>query len=151
MIAKTPAHATLSPRAANATYCNSSRFRLPERSAIERVGGAVSSKPYRRHCLDAAERLRFEQHSGRVRAACKHDNCVGKSSPMLVVMNANATDAEIAAVVRVIESLGLRPHTMPGATRTAIGVTGNQGAVDLRQFEYLSVVADAIRVRIQFK
>jgi hypothetical protein len=45
---------------------------------------------------------------------------------MLVVMNANATEAEIAGVVRVIEALGLRAHTMPGATRTAIGITGNK-------------------------
>ena len=70
---------------------------------------------------------------------------------MLVVMNANATDAEIAAVVRVIESLGLRAHTMPGATRTAIGITGNQGAVDLRHFENLPGVAEAIRVSKPYK
>ena len=44
---------------------------------------------------------------------------------MLVVMNANATEAEIAGVVRVIESLGLRAHVMPGLSRTAIGITGN--------------------------
>lgn len=70
---------------------------------------------------------------------------------MLVVMNANATEAEIAAVVRVIESLGLRPHTLPGATRTAIGITGNKGAVDLRHFENLPGVAEAIRVSKPYK
>jgi 3-deoxy-7-phosphoheptulonate synthase len=70
---------------------------------------------------------------------------------MLVVMNATATDAEIAAVVRVIESLGLRAHTLPGATRTAIGVTGNKGAVDLRHFENLPGVAEAIRVSKPYK
>lgn len=70
---------------------------------------------------------------------------------MLVVMNANATDAEIAAVVRVIESLGLRAHTLPGATRTAIGITGNKGAVDLRHFENLPGVAEAIRVSKPYK
>ncbi|HEY2103198.1 MAG TPA: 3-deoxy-7-phosphoheptulonate synthase [Chthoniobacterales bacterium] len=66
-------------------------------------------------------------------------------------MNANATEAEIAAVVRVIESLGLRPHTLPGATRTAIGITGNKGAVDLRHFENLPGVAEAIRVSKPYK
>jgi 3-deoxy-7-phosphoheptulonate synthase len=66
-------------------------------------------------------------------------------------MNANATDTEIAAVVRVIESLGLRAHTLPGATRTAIGVTGNKGAVDLRHFENLPGVAEAIRVSKPYK
>src|SRR3989442_2681869 len=70
---------------------------------------------------------------------------------MLIVMNASATEGEIAGVVRVIESLGFRPHVMPGATRTAIGVTGNQGAVDLSHFENLPGVAEAIRVTKPYK
>jgi len=40
---------------------------------------------------------------------------------------------------------------MPGATRTAIGVTGNQGAVDLSHFENLPGVAEAIRVTKPYK
>jgi 3-deoxy-7-phosphoheptulonate synthase len=70
---------------------------------------------------------------------------------MLIVMNANAAKAEVDGVVRVIESLGFRPHVMPGATRTAIGVTGNQGAVDLSHFENLPGVAEAIRVTKPYK
>src|SRR5437764_2217724 len=70
---------------------------------------------------------------------------------MLIVMNAGATEAEIANVVRVVESLGFRAHSMPGATRTAIGVTGNQGAVDLTHFENLPGVAEAIRVTKPYK
>ncbi len=70
---------------------------------------------------------------------------------MLIVMNAGASDAEIATVVRVIETLGFRAHLMPGATRTAIGVTGNQGAVDLSHFENLPGVAEAIRVTKPYK
>jgi 3-deoxy-7-phosphoheptulonate synthase len=70
---------------------------------------------------------------------------------MLIAMNANATKAEIADVVRVIESMGFRAHTMPGATRTAIGITGNQGAVDLSHFENLPGVAEAIRVTKPYK
>jgi len=70
---------------------------------------------------------------------------------MLIVMNAGAAKAEIDGVVRVIESLGFRPHVMPGATRTAIGVTGNQGAVDLSHFENLPGVAEAIRVTKPYK
>jgi len=38
---------------------------------------------------------------------------------MLVVMNANATEAEVAGVVRVIEALGLRAHTMPAFRKSA--------------------------------
>jgi 3-deoxy-7-phosphoheptulonate synthase len=70
---------------------------------------------------------------------------------MLVVMNANATKAQIAAVVRVIESLGLRAHPMPGATRTAIAVTGNKEALDVRHFENMPGVAEAIRVSKPYK
>ena len=70
---------------------------------------------------------------------------------MLIVMNANATPAEINNAMRVVESLGFRAHVMPGATRTAIGVTGNQGAVDLSHFENLPGVAEAIRVTKPYK
>src|SRR3954454_6990875 len=70
---------------------------------------------------------------------------------MLIVMNASASEAEIKNAIRVVESLGFRPHVMPGATRTAIGVTGNQGAVDLSHFENLPGVAEAIRVTKPYK
>jgi 3-deoxy-7-phosphoheptulonate synthase len=70
---------------------------------------------------------------------------------MLIVMNANATQGEIDNAIRVVESLGFRAHVMPGATRTAIGVTGNRGAVDLSHFENLPGVAEAIRVTKPYK
>ena len=70
---------------------------------------------------------------------------------MLIVMTAHAGKPEIDNIVRVVESLGFRAHVMPGATRTAIGVTGNQGAVDLSHFENLPGVAEAIRVTKPYK
>jgi 3-deoxy-7-phosphoheptulonate synthase len=70
---------------------------------------------------------------------------------MLIVMNANATQGEVDNAIRVVESLGFRAHVMPGATRTAIGVTGNRGAVDLSHFENLPGVAEAIRVTKPYK
>ncbi len=70
---------------------------------------------------------------------------------MLIVMKSDATDSEIQAVLRVIEDLGFKPHSMPGATRTAIGITGNQGAVDPSHFENLAGVAEAIRVSKPYK
>jgi 3-deoxy-7-phosphoheptulonate synthase len=70
---------------------------------------------------------------------------------MLIVMNASATEGEIDGVVHAIKSLGFRPHVMPGATRTAIGVTGNKAPVDLTHFEYLPGVAEAIRVTKPYK
>ena len=65
---------------------------------------------------------------------------------MLIVMKHDATDSQIETVLRVIEQLGFKGHPMPGATRTAIGITGNQGAVDPSHFENLGGVAEAIRV-----
>ena len=70
---------------------------------------------------------------------------------MLIVMNASATKGDIDNAVRVVESLGFRAQVMPGANRTAIGVTGNQGAVDLSHFENLPGVAEAIRVTKPYK
>src|ERR687887_381797 len=70
---------------------------------------------------------------------------------MLIVMKSDATDSQIETVLRVIEQLGLRGHPMPGATRTAIGITGNQGAVDPSHFENLAGVAEAIRVSKPYK
>ena len=49
---------------------------------------------------------------------------------MLVVMKAQATEEEIREVCATIEQLGFRAHPLPGAQRTAIGITGNQGEVD---------------------
>src|ERR687890_2613797 len=70
---------------------------------------------------------------------------------MLIVMKADATEREIEDVLRVIEQLGFKGHAMPGTTRTAIGVTGNQGAVDPSHFENLPGVAESIRVTKPYK
>ncbi|HEY8227737.1 MAG TPA: 3-deoxy-7-phosphoheptulonate synthase [Pyrinomonadaceae bacterium] len=70
---------------------------------------------------------------------------------MLIVMKADATEGEVETVLRVIEALGFKGHPMPGATRTAIGITGNQGAVDPSHFENLPGVAEAIRVSKPYK
>src|SRR5438105_10567211 len=70
---------------------------------------------------------------------------------MLIVMKSDATDAQVAHVCDVITELGFKPHAMPGATRTAIGVTGNRGAVDPARFENLPGVFEAIRVSKPYK
>lgn len=66
-------------------------------------------------------------------------------------MKADATEREIENVLSVITEMGLRPHSLPGAQRTAIGITGNQGAVDASRFENLPGVAEAIRVSKPYK
>lgn len=70
---------------------------------------------------------------------------------MLIVMKADATEGQVQAVVRVIEELGYRAHPMPGASRTAIGITGNPGAVDPSHFENLPGVSEAVRVSKPYK
>src|SRR4029079_1008607 len=70
---------------------------------------------------------------------------------MLIVMKADATDSQVQTVVRIIEELGYRAHPMPGASRTAIGITGNPGAVDPSHFENLPGVSEAVRVSKPYK
>jgi 3-deoxy-7-phosphoheptulonate synthase len=66
-------------------------------------------------------------------------------------MKPDATKEQVDEVVRVTQQLGFRAHPMPGATRTAIGITGNQGPVDPAHFEMLEGVAEAIRVTKPYK
>jgi 3-deoxy-7-phosphoheptulonate synthase len=70
---------------------------------------------------------------------------------MLIVMKSDATEGQVKAVLRVIEELGYRGHPMPGASRTAIGITGNPGAVDPSHFENLPGVSEAVRVSKPYK
>ncbi len=70
---------------------------------------------------------------------------------MLIVMQSHAAPAHIERVVQVIQTQGLTAHVMPGATRTAIGITGNTGAVDKSLFEVLPGVEEAIRVTKPYK
>ena len=62
---------------------------------------------------------------------------------MLVVMKPQATPEEIQAVCQQIEKLGFRAHPLPGAQRTAIGVTGNEGQIERGNLEELQGVAEA--------
>ena len=66
-------------------------------------------------------------------------------------MKAHAGPPEIARVCARIESLGYKPHIIPGEQRTAIGITGNSGPVDPAEFEGLPGVAEAIRVSKPYK
>src|SRR5207237_1561893 len=70
---------------------------------------------------------------------------------MLVVMHSHATPAQVEQVTRAIQAMKLTPHPMPGATRTAIGITGNIGAVDPRTLEVLPGVMELIRVTKPYK
>jgi len=70
---------------------------------------------------------------------------------MLVVMRSQATEEQVRAVCKKIEALGLRAHPIPGAQRTAIGITGNQGAVEAGSIEEMPGVGEVIRVSKPYK
>jgi len=70
---------------------------------------------------------------------------------MLVVMHSHATPQQIEQALEAIRRMNLTPHPMPGATRTAIGITGNVGAVDPRTLEVLPGVMELVRVTKPYK
>src|SRR5882672_12268304 len=70
---------------------------------------------------------------------------------MLVVMQSHATPRQIEDVLQAVRQMNLTPHPMPGATRTAIGITGNISAVDPRTLEVLPGVFELIRVTKPYK
>src|SRR5262250_1261152 len=70
---------------------------------------------------------------------------------MLVVMKAQATEEQVRAVCQKIEKLGYRAHPMPGATRTAIGITGNKGEVEQGSLEEMPGVQEVIPVSKPYK
>ncbi|HXW62141.1 MAG TPA: 3-deoxy-7-phosphoheptulonate synthase [Candidatus Acidoferrales bacterium] len=70
---------------------------------------------------------------------------------MLVVMQSHATEEQVRAVCERIESLGLRAHPIPGAARTAIGITGNSREIDTGALESMSGVVECIPVSKPYK
>jgi 3-deoxy-7-phosphoheptulonate synthase len=70
---------------------------------------------------------------------------------MLIVMKQGASAEEVDGVVERVRSLGLTPHAIPGAQRTAIGITGNKDGLEGSPFEGLPGVREVIRVSQPFK
>src|SRR6201988_2259022 len=70
---------------------------------------------------------------------------------MLVVMQAHAKPEEIRAVCDKIDALGYRAHSIPGAERTAIGITGNRGEIEPGTLEEMPGVQEIIRVTKPYK
>ncbi len=69
---------------------------------------------------------------------------------MLIVMATKATPKMVDDVCNVIESMGLKSHPMPGALRTAIGITGNKSQVDSSIILAQDGVKDIIHVTQPF-
>jgi 3-deoxy-7-phosphoheptulonate synthase len=70
---------------------------------------------------------------------------------MLIVMGAHATAEDVERVCKKIEGLGFKAHPMPGASRTAIGLTGNSGPVEAGFFENMPGVVELIEVTHPYK
>jgi len=70
---------------------------------------------------------------------------------VLIVMRQDATPEQVKGVIAAIEARDLSAHAIPGAQRTAIGVTGNKGALEPGVFEALPGVLEAIRVSHPYK
>jgi len=70
---------------------------------------------------------------------------------MLVVMQSHATEEQIRNVCNKVEELGYRAHPMPGAQRTAIGITGNSGEVEPSALEEMPGVQELIQVSKPYK
>jgi 3-deoxy-7-phosphoheptulonate synthase len=65
---------------------------------------------------------------------------------MVIVMQAGASEEEIAAVLDRVESLGLRPHISKGEERTIVGLIGDERPVEEATFEALSGVERVVRI-----
>ena len=70
---------------------------------------------------------------------------------MLAVMRQDATPEQIRGVAEAVEARGFKAHPIPGAQRTAIGITGNKGALDAPIFESLPGVLEVIPVSHAYK
>ena len=70
---------------------------------------------------------------------------------MLVVMKPCADPVQIERVCQEIRVLGYTPHVMPGAGRTAIGITGNKGPVNALPLETLAGVEQCLPVTKGYK
>src|SRR6202049_531107 len=70
---------------------------------------------------------------------------------MLVVMQEHASEEQVRAVCQKIEKLGYRENAMPGAQRTAIGITGNKGEGEQGTLEEMAGVQEVIKVSKPYK
>jgi 3-deoxy-7-phosphoheptulonate synthase len=70
---------------------------------------------------------------------------------MLIVMDRDATDAQIRTVVAKIETMGFVAQPMPGGERVAIAILRNPGPVDAALFVDMPGVIQAIPVSRPYK
>ncbi len=70
---------------------------------------------------------------------------------MIIVMNSDATDEQIGAVVTKIESFGLYANVSRGTERTVIGAVGNERSLQPEMFDSLGGVEYSMHIVKQYK
>jgi 3-deoxy-7-phosphoheptulonate synthase len=70
---------------------------------------------------------------------------------MLIVMKAGASRQDVEAVAARIRELGFTANEIPGPTRVAIGITGNEGPIDPGLFSQLTGIAEAVAISRPWK
>ena len=70
---------------------------------------------------------------------------------MLIVMKNDATERQVDQAIQRVRELGFTPHKIPGSMRVAIGITGNQSAIDPELFALCEGVARCIPVSRPYK
>ncbi|MCD6335349.1 MAG: 3-deoxy-7-phosphoheptulonate synthase [Candidatus Latescibacteria bacterium] len=70
---------------------------------------------------------------------------------MVVVMETQATEAQIQAVIGRLSEMGFDIHRSTGVTRTVIGAIGDKTGVDTRDFEVLPGVHEVVRITEPYK
>jgi 3-deoxy-7-phosphoheptulonate synthase len=70
---------------------------------------------------------------------------------MLIVMSQKTTKAELDAVVKAVEDMGLRASPIPGSERPAVGVLGNEAYVDDSTIRDLPGIQEIIHVSKPYK
>ena len=71
---------------------------------------------------------------------------------MVIVMEPHATDEQVERVSEEVRAMGFQPHILPGPTRTAVCITGNEGPVEQSQrLALLPGVTELIRVTKPYK
>ncbi len=70
---------------------------------------------------------------------------------MVIVMRANASEPEVAALIEKIESLGFAAHVSTGSERTIVGVIGDERPVEPIVFEALQGVERVVRILAPYR
>lgn len=70
---------------------------------------------------------------------------------MIVVMKPGATAAEIGAVIRKAEQLGLKTHPIYGESRTVVALVGDLTSITREAFDALAGVLQTVRIEEPYK